>query len=276
MTRFFANLSVLIALSSSVFAAEILVANVRLHIPPPSGYSLLASETLYAAYSRRFTPPSNEQHAVFLSGPDHAIAARGEIPQPRHWFTVQSARQANGRAVTRAEFAEIKSAVKVQIEQQVEEVKMETQRHLQKLNQGIANDTGIDLTVRQILPVSPHYETEQSLAYSTKMRYDVKATGEKPSALEVVSTTSIVNVHGTVLFLYTYADESGLQWSRSESQKWTNAILEANSPKKPAEHGEVARYDSLIRWDKVLERAAIGAIIGAVIGILTYLIKRYR
>lgn len=77
----------LVLLPAVAGAVDIEVGSTRLVIPAPDGYALLTDGMKpYADLMKRFVPPQNLQHAVFVGEEDAAIAAKGQIPQPKRFY----------------------------------------------------------------------------------------------------------------------------------------------------------------------------------------------
>ena len=261
-------------------AVEISVGTRRLKIPPPEGFSAITSDMQpYADFAKQFVPPSNEQFALFLSDADVALAARGEIPQPRRWFYIQTTKALVHKFVSTAEFAEIKRAVKRQNEEILKEVESQMPDLFEKINKRIAADYQVDLNLsfNQALPLPPHHETERSLAYSMLLTYAVNDEHGRSSVFEVVVTATLVHVQGKVLFLYANAEKSGLDWCRSASRKWADTVIAANPSKGNIVFGENMSWRAVFDWRKVLWVAIAGIIIGGVTSALAYvLLKKNR
>jgi hypothetical protein len=232
----------------------------------------------YAELAKRFVPPSNEQFALFLPDADVAVATRGEIPQPQRWFYVQSAKALIQPFVSTADFAQLKRTLKTQNEEILKKAESQMPGLFQKVNKGISADYNVDLNLSldQMLPLPPHYETERGLAYSTLLKYKVNDEAGKPSVFEGVVTATFVHIQGKVLFLYANAEKSGLDWCRSESRKWADTVISANPST-----GDIAVRESRpsrtgFDWSKVFGKAIAGAIIGGIVGALGYVFRKKK
>lgn len=219
----------------------------------------------YAELAKRFVPPSNEQFALFLPQPDVALAARGEVPQPQRRFSVQSVKQLIQPFVSTAEFAQLKRTIKMQNEEILKKVESQMPGLLQKVNKGITADYNVDLNLSldQVVPLPPHYETERGLAYSMLLKYKIDDEAGKPSVFEGVVTTTLAHIQGKVLFLYAFAEKLGLDWCRSESRKWTDTVIAANPSTGDVAVRERKRSRTGFDWSRVLAAAIIGGIVGA-------------
>jgi len=262
-----------------LMAIDISVGTARLTIPSPDGYSPITSDMQpHAELAKRFVPPSNEQFALFLPDADVALAARGKIPKPQRSFYVQSAKALIQPFVSTADFAQLKRMMKTQNEEILKKAESQMPGLLQKLNKGISADYDVDLNLSldQMLPLPPHYETERGMAYSTLLKYKVNDEDGKPSVFEGVVTATFVHIQGKVLFLYANAEKSGLDWCRSESQKWADTVIAANPST-----GDIAVRESRpsrtgFDWSKVFGKAVAGAIIGGIVGALGYVFRKKK
>lgn len=262
-----------------LMAIDISVGTARLTIPSPDGYSPITSDMQPCAeLAKRFVPPSNEQFALFLPDADVALAARGKIPEPQRSFNVQSAKALIQPFVSTADFAQLKRMMKTQNEEILKKAESQMPGLLQKVNKGISADYDVDLNLSldQILPLPPHYETERGMAYSTLLKYKVNDEDGKPSVFEGVVTATLVHIQGKVLFLYANAEKSGLDWCRSESQKWADTVIAANPST-----GDIAVRESRpsrtgFDWSKVFGKAVAGAIIGGIVGALGYVFRKKK
>jgi hypothetical protein len=279
MKRLLLILSLLLFVQATVLAVEISVGAARLSIPSPAGYSPITSDMQpYAEVIKRFVPPSNEQLAAFLPEADAAAAVRGETPQPERWFYVQASKGLIEPFVSTADFTKMKRILKEQNEEIFKKAASQAPGLLRNVNKGISADYNVDLnlSLNQMLPLPPHYETERGLAYSTLLKYKINDKEGNPTDLEGVVTATFVHLRGKVLFLYVNAEKSGLDWCRSESRKWADSVIAAN----PSTGDIAARESEPSRtgfdWSKVFGTAIAGAIIGGIVGALGYLFKKKK
>jgi RNA polymerase subunit RPABC4/transcription elongation factor Spt4 len=270
-------LSLLFLIPSSVLAVEISVGTTNLSIPSPVGYSLITSDMQpYVKLTERFVPPMNEQFAKFLPEADAAIAARGEIPQSHRHFSVQTAKALIQPFISNNDFAQFKRKIKTQNEDIFKKAELQMPDWLEKINKGIAMDYNVDLgiSIDRPLPLPSHSETERSLAYSTFVKYKINDEEGKPSFFEGIVTATLVHVQGKVLFLYVNAEKSGLDWCRTESSKWADAVIAANPSTGDIAARESKHSQGDFDWDKIFVKGTLGAIMGGILGIIGYLSKR--
>jgi len=76
-------------------------------------------------------------------------------------------------------------------------------------------------------------------------------------------TSTIANVSGTVLFLYSYAPKDQMEWTRLSSRDWSDRILASNSEiPQPGENSDF--------WKKTLSRFLIGAVVAGLFGLVSF------
>ncbi|MHC4266992.1 MAG: hypothetical protein ACYSTS_00875 [Planctomycetota bacterium] len=126
------------------------------------------------------------------------------------------------------------------------------------------------MKVSQMVPLDPHYESDNVLAYSMYINYEVAAEGNSDK-LVVSGTNTIVNTSGKVLFLYCYASKDDLEWTRIASKTWTEAVMASNS--LPPTQTSSSRG---ISWSKVIKKGIVGAIIGGLIALVLGFYKRRK
>lgn len=260
-------------------AIDISVGETQLSIPAPAGFSPVTSDMKpYAELATRLVPPSNEQFALFLPSADTAIAARGEIPVSERKFSVQTIKEMIRQYVSAADFAELKRILKTQNEEILKKAEAQMPGLLEKMNKSLSDAEKVDLnlSVVQMLPFPPHYETERGMAYSMLIRYSMNDENGKPSVFEGVVTTTFVHVRGKVLFLYANAEKSGLSWSKAESGKWAERVIAANPSVGVDVARETTRRRSGFDWGEIVEKTIVGAVIGGVVGLIAYLFGKWK
>ena len=262
----------------SAFAIDISIGTARLSIPTPAGYSPVPSGTKYAELAKHNVAPGTEQLALFLLDADAALVAKGELPESPRKFCVGAPTKLMQASVTTADFAKMKRLIKSQNEEVWKELEAQMPGLLQKINKGVLEDLNVDwnVSVNQILPLPPHYETERGLAYLFIVKYNANVENGKPSVIEAVCTTTFLHLRGKVLFLYAYAEKPGLGWTRSGSERWADSIMAANPSVEASTGGEASSVGPGFNWGKVAQKALAGAIIGAIFGGVGYMFKKSR
>lgn len=259
-------------------ASNISIGGVPLSIPNPQGFGPVTHQmVMLYDLQKQFVAPTNEEYVAFIREGDLAAALKGEIPDLSRRFTVQTAKSIVSASVSISDFVKLKNIIKSQNDDLVKKVEKDLPELLAKMNKGIANkyDVNLALSVSQIVPLPVHEETDRTLAYSAFVKYNVNDATGNPSPYIAVVTATFVYVKGKVLFLNSYAEEVGLEWSREASKQWASAVVVANPTDfKSSVNESLPSGVTGIDWGKVGAKAIAGAIIGLIIGLIAWARKR--
>jgi len=210
---------------------DISVGGVSLAIPSPNGFSPVTQQmTVLYDLQKQFVAPASELFATFIPQQHVREVLKGNIPELPRRFTVQTATSSIAVSISTSYFAELKSIMKSQIDEIVKQIAKQLPNLTKKVNEGIANKYDVDLalSISQMVPMPVHEETDRTIAYSMLVKYDMNDADGKPAPFIGAVTSTLVHVKGKVLFLYSYAEESGVEWSREAAKQWANAVVAAN------------------------------------------------
>lgn len=270
---FFALILILPAVS---FATDISVGGVSLTIPHPNGFSPVTQQmALLYDLQKQFVASGNEEFVAFIPERDVPAALQDDISNMPRRFTVQTANSLIGVTVSTSDFLQLKNSVKSQNDEFMKKLKQQLPDLTKQINEGITKKYDVDLafSVSQMVPMPVHEETDRMLAYSLLTKYDIKDNHGNPATIVTVVTMTFVHVRGKVLFLYSYAEESGLEWSKRASREWADAVIAANpSDFQTSVIEGLPSVISGIDWKQVNARAVGGAIVGAILGLIVGLI----
>jgi len=268
----------LLLVSGAVAAAEISVGGTSIIIPSPHGFAAVTPEmsTLYE-FQKKFVASTNVEFQVFISEKDVPKALKDEIPDLERRFAVQTAKSLVNIPASKADFSKLKEIIKTQNDEMLKKVESAIGEAMGKINADITEQYDVDLAVSvfQMVPLPVHEETDRSLAYSSYVKYDMKDEKGNSTPFTAVVTATFVHIKGKVLFLYSYAEESALDWSKSMSAQWAKNVIKANpSDLQLSIKESLPSAVSQIDWEQVGVKALIGAIIGLIIGLIGWLVKR--
>jgi len=269
----------LLILTPQTRAVEIVVGRTHLAIPAPAGFAPVTSQMkAYSDVADRFVPPTNVQFAEFISNADASLAASGGVPESQRNFTVQTSKQMIQSLVSTADFDELKSTIKNQNAEMLKQAEAQVPGWLDKVSKGISDDYNVDanLSLTQVLPLPPHVETARSLAFSMIVKFQTNDADGKAVPFVGVVTTTFVHVQGKILFLYANAEKTGLQWSRTESQKWAEMVVAANPSAGDVAVRETSERSSGFDWGEVGKKALIGAVFGGIIGLFRLIFNKKK
>lgn len=267
----------LIFITGSAYAETFSVGGKELVIPSPQGFSRVTQQMdVVYRMSLQMVDPKNDQLAYYISDSDIPSAMAGELPSLERTFLLKVNKQLKNMVIGSKDFAELKSMTKRQNKEIFESVKSQVPGLMKGTSEGISQEFDVDfaLQISQMLPLDPHYEADNALAYSMYINYGVSAEGTKEELI-VSATTTFVNVSGKVLFLYCYGPQDELEWTRNASKSWAENVMISNI-QPPTRSSDGRGMD----WNKVFERGILGAIIGGLIalifGVLSIFKKRKK
>jgi hypothetical protein len=273
-------LALLLLVPSVGGAADISIGAVSLAVPNPNGFGPITQQmAMLYDLEKQFVASMNEEFLAFIPEQNVSAALKGNIPDMSRRFTVQTAKSLIEVSVSTSDFVKLKNTIKSQNDELMKKVEEQLSGVMRQLNEGITNKYDVDLalSVSQMVPMPVHEETDRTLAYSMLVKYDMKDEKGNPAPFVAAVTTTLVHVKGKVLFLYSYAEESGLEWSKETSRQWVKAIVEAN-PSNLGTSLKEALPSAItgIDWGKVGTKAMGGAIIGLIIGLIGWATSRSK
>ena len=258
-------IALLLLQNLSLFAADTFTINGRdITVPAPQGFVRITEEmTAMEIIVQQTEDPMNDTLAYYIMESDIPAAVAGEVPSLERTFVLQVNKELRNMTMGKNDFSQFKSTTKSQNQQIFEDVKAQIPEQMKNMSQRMSQEFDVDvaMNISQMVPLEPHYEAENALAYSMYINYGVSAGNENIE--EVASaTTTFVNASGAVLFLYGFAPKDELDWTRSASTSWAESVMASNSqpPAKSPGRG--------VEWNKVIEKGLVGAIIGGLFALL--------
>ena len=243
-----------------------------LEIPSPSGFYKVTPQ-MDAVYrlSLQMVDPMNDQLAYYISESDVPVAMSGEIPPLDRYFILKVNKKLKTMMVGSKDFTKLKNITKQQNRQMLKSVEEKMPSLIDKMSKGISEEFDVNFAMKlsQIVPLDPHYETDNAFAYSMYINYGVVAEGSKEDLI-VSATATFVNVAGKILFLYCYGPQKDLEWTRSASKAWASMVMERNA--LPPSRSSGGGFD----WGRVFDKGIVGAIIGGLLALLIGVFSRFK
>ena len=202
--------------------------------------------------------------AYYIMESDVPAAMAGEIPSLERTFILKVNKQLRNMTVGKNDFSQLKSMTKSQNQQMFEDVKAQIPEHIKNMSKGVSQEFNVDfaMDISQMVPLEPHYEAENALAFSMYINYGISA-GEENIEEIVSATSTFLNASGSVLFLYGYGPRDELEWTRSASMRWAESVMASNS--QPPEDSPRRRG---FNWVKIFEKGFVGAIVGGLFALI--------
>jgi len=242
-------------------------------IPEPEGFVRVTADMPgVVKIVQQMSDPMNDTLAYYIMEADVPTALAGEIPSLERTFLLKVNKQLRNITVGQNDFSKLKGITKSQNQQIFEDVRAQIPERMKRMSQGMSQEFNVDfaMNVSQMVPLEPHYEADNALAFSMYINYGVSA-GEEEMEEIISATSTFLNAAGTVLFLYGYAPKNQLEWTREASMKWADNVMTSN-PQPPAKSPDTSRFD----WNEVIEKGLVGAIIGGLFALLLGVFSRFK
>jgi hypothetical protein len=255
----------LLPLSLSVMAADSFTINGSgITVPAPKGFVPITDDmTAVKRIVESMADPVNDTLAYYISESEVPTAMEGDVPSLERTFILKVNKQLRRMTMGKNDFSQLKEMAVSQNQQILEEVKSQMPEHMKTISQGFSREFDVDfaLNLSQMIPLEPHYQSENALTYSMYINYGVTANNESEDVI-VAATATFLNTSGVVLFLYSYASQDDLEWTRNASKDWAESVMSSNSqpPAKSPGRG--------IDWNKVMEKGLVGAVVGGLFALL--------
>lgn len=255
------------------YADTFTIGDKQIVVPAPKGFVPITEEmTAVSRYVQQMVDPMNDTLAYYISESDIPIAMAGEIPPLEHTFILKVNKELRKVMVGTKDFTKLKQTVKEQNEKIFDKVRSQISENMKQMSEGVSQEFDIKfaMTVSQVVPLDPHYEEENAMAYSMYLNYGVTAEDEDESGI-VSATSTFLNASGIVLFLYSYGPKDDLEWTRSASNNWATSVMTSNA--RPPRRSSGGRG---IDWNQVIEKGIVGGITGGLIALLASGLSRFR
>jgi hypothetical protein len=271
-------LALLLVVPTVSWATEISIGGVLLDIPNPNGYTPVTQQmTLMFDLQKQFVSPTNELLLAYVPERDVSALLSDNIPDMPRRFTLETAKSLIGVTVPYSEFLKLKSTIISQNNQIIKKVEAEIDNSIKQLNKSIEQkyDVVLALSIANMVPMPIHYESDRQISFSMMVKYDFKDNRSNPSSFISVVTAAVIYVKGKVLFLYTYAQDIDLEWSRAASRQWADSIVDYN-------HSDLhdvlkeASPTSGIDWEQFGVRAVAWGIFGLITAFVVWVARRNR
>lgn len=237
MRKIYAVTCLLLIISLPCFSKDIEVGGASIRVVSPDGFVAVtedANKELFDFF-RNFVAPTNIEYAHFISGEDFDRLRVGDEAAFERRFAVQVVRKAQDLELTTGKFEAMKASERRQLEK-IAELEGKVNKIVSDQLGNVESKYDIDMGFKGInmsaLPV--HLETDRALAYSFRVTSRMNDEAGNPSVDIGVGTTTLVELNGRAIVLYAWGGEADLDWSRTASRQWMEAMLAANPSRQAA------------------------------------------
>lgn len=270
-------LSVFYSLNAMAF--DIQLEDRTISLPAPDGFvELTPKMSPYYETLRAYVGPTNVRHLTLIGQDEADALLRGEVVDLARYINVETPKNMSGTSVSSTQFMRLRNLLRTQIEELYAKAEAQLPEIIGEANKVVSSKLSADVAVELggMVPLPIHLDTDNAIANSMYMTVDT-TVDEGARVSEVLSATTLVlHVKAKVLFLYIYGQESDLEWTRDTASKLSAAIVQAN-PLSDSERLAVARSESrAIDWNAVIQKAAIGAVIGGIFGLISLFFRKRK
>ena len=275
MKKLFCTLALLMA-ATSMFARThtFEVAGKTIVVPVPQGFVRVTEDM--TAVNRlceqvAAADPANDTLASYILESGVPTAMAGEIPTLDRYFILKVNKGMQNLTVGKNDFAEFKKIIRNQNDELFKNATPQTREAVSKMSEGVSQDYDINfaMEINQMVPLAPHYEEENAIAFSMFANYEVAAEEVKKTNI-VAATVTLLNAAGRVLFLNSYGPQGDLEWTRTASRDWANEVMESNTQPPPGSPSG-RRFD----WNEIMGKGLVGAIAGGLVALIAMVFRRY-
>lgn len=214
----------------------------------------------------------NDTLAFYIMESVVPLAMEGGMPELERWFILKVGNSTRDVTTGKAVFAEIKKVTRTSLAETLRKAKKKFREDADRINTGVSREFDLNYTmdIGQVIPMAPHYESDNEIAYSMFANYAIGVDEEEASMI-VSGTTTMLNVAGKLLSLYSFGQKGDLEWTRSAGRGWAAFVTESNPP-SPLDSSRGGTID----WGKVAGKGIWGGLAGGLLAGLFALIAIFR
>lgn len=261
-----------VLLSASLHADIFTIATKRVNVPSPEGFTRATEDMAGFIHLMEFMEDQlNDTLAFYIPDLEVPNAMMGDVPIMERYFVLKANKNLRDVTVGQNDFVGLKETLKNNNREILREVRSLLSDSEDARNRRFNDELGVDLFVEtaQMIPLDPHFEGDTSIAYSMYLRQDVR-TSDSQETETFVATNTVLNAAGTILFLYSYADEDDLEWTRNVSRDWAESVIASND--LPPMSSSTGGRRGL--WGLILSAGLIGGLTAGIGGLLIRLVRR--
>lgn len=259
-----------VALCSNVVAADAVVSvgGRSITLPALPGYERVDGQD-----------PKMDQMRNDLLGGTNRYVARFEptagSPDAEHdrELTVQVMKSIERQEIGERTFSEVRDQMRREFKAAIDEVVTKLGPQMQASGKKAGENLGVEmaLSASDMAVLGIFDDSSNSLGFTMAMKVNAKV-GEKVETQKLVTAGMTIPVNGRLLYLYAvsdFDDNADREWAEKSVMAWRDTVLAAN----PRIEGPSA---SLFDWYQVGRSAGIGAAIGGLVGLFSWLAKKKK
>lgn len=263
--------------SLSAGAVEVKVGDRLINVPLPDGFvELTPKMSPYYETTQAYIAPSNVRYLTLITEDKAEALLQGEGVELGRYINVESEKGISAASVSSGQFRELRSILRNQIDDMYANFEKQLPEIIDEGNKTVSVEFAADIAVEigGLVPLPIHLDTDNAIANSMFMTVGATVDDEDVGTDVLAVTTLFLHVKDKVIFLYVYGSKSELDWTRDAAAMWATDIVAAN-PLSTDEKRAVDKSGSYgINWSQVLEKALIGALVGGIIGFVSFFFRK--
>jgi hypothetical protein len=223
--------------------------------------------------------PKMDQMRNDLLGGTNRYVARFEptagSPDAAHGreVTVQVMKSIERQEIGERTFSEVRDQMRREFKAAIDDTMAKLGPQMQASGKKAGENLGVEmaLSASDMAVLGIFDDSSNSLGFTMAMKVNAKV-GDKVEEQKVVTAGMTIPVNGRLLYLYAvsdFDDNSDREWAEKSVVTWRDAVLAAN----PRVEGPSA---SLFDWYQVGRSAGIGAALGGLVGLFSWLAKKKK
>lgn len=263
-------------LATSAQASDTFAINEKyIIVPAPEGFVRVTDKMIgLKRVLDHIQDPGTDTLAHYIPESDAPAAMAGEVATPDRWFILKINKKLRSMMMGKDDFSRLKEIARSENKKTFEKIKAEIPELANKISQGISQEFDIDYAtnISQVVPLDSHYESDNAFGFSMYMKREDTAGSQKVNTM-LSATAIFLNTSGTILFLYGYAPQNQLEWTRSASTKWAENVMASNSqPPLTSPTAQVGGFN----WGKIFLKGFVAAFAVLLMGLIGSAISHFE
>lgn len=210
----------------------------RLEIPPPAGFVNVTPEIKELFPFDQIMVETKRQGMDVYFYLTEVLAAQlrqGEPVEPARYLILQIPEKSKQRSYSASDFAMFKLTTKERNQEYRDMLAEKLKQTRDNLSRDLSRelDLNVAFQISNTVALEPHYESINELSSSNYVSYGVQVEGADEVQDANVNTLTFLNVKGKLIALGAIAPYKDLEWTRTTSRAWGEAILAQNPEPSP-------------------------------------------
>lgn len=245
-----------------------------LAMPPPAGFVGLRPQAPQMVDAMaNYLPTTNRLVEVYVSPEDAGALTAGRVQDLDHYLQLQTLRAVDGTPVSATDFTGFVDSAEVEMKKAFGDFGKQAEELARQGNESNRAATGIDPKLSIGKPIYLGSPRREPWAFFFTIRAPVSVGDERTITRFAAGSTALIDHQ--IVYFYAYANDDkpdARAWAEQAVSAWADAVHAAN-PDDDALERSAQRMGGSI-WSGALRTGLIGAVIGALVGLVGYVVRR--